>query len=96
MSTDWLEHMQYKNWFRVRTFLPAYVEALCRQKKECVISYVAGRKIILEPLKLRDNKSAMENMIKLLEIRIKQNLSSYGRLQDEYVQGHCKGAGVEA
>lgn len=67
LETDWLNHLQYKNWFDVRTFLPAYIEALCRQDKKKVMSMVSGRRIIIEPFKLRADKVAMENMIVLLE-----------------------------
>ena len=66
LDVDWMNHLQHKNWYDVRTFLPAYVEALCRQGKRLVMSMVSGRRIIIEPFKLRADKVEMENMIVLL------------------------------
>ena len=66
LNVDWLEHLQHKNWYNVRTFFPAYIEALCRQGKECIMTRIENRTIILEPFKMREDEVQMQNYVTFL------------------------------
>ena len=67
LSVEWFSHLRQKIWYKDRTFVPAYIEALCRQNIDhCEVGTGFGT-IILEPFVLRADKKKMENLITTLE-----------------------------
>lgn len=81
---NWFNHLSYKNWYKVETFVPAYIEALCRQNVESLNVLVGRKKITIEPFKIKQDGVLMKNLIVLLDIINSLNhdiiATHYGRL----------------
>lgn len=74
----WLVHLAAKRWYVERTFVPAFIEALCIQKKREVRTGIMqnGKELVLRPFDLRNDKNAQEELIAFLE-EMREELSFY-------------------
>jgi len=65
----WFIHLSPKMWYREETFIPAYIEALCRygvEELETPIYLNDNQKLIIHPFKLRKNKELQRLLVQTI------------------------------
>ena len=69
---DWIAQLMNKRWFDINTFIPVYIEALCRAGVEEVrCRYCYGEELhTIHPFELREDSNAV---IKLIRDIISEN-----------------------
>lgn len=71
---NWITHIAFKTWGDPHTFIPAYIEALCRQGVESYVCRVSFRKPMeeIKPFELRGKEDVIRQMAEEVVISMRE------------------------